>query len=647
MIMRNIKARLLVAIALLTCAIPAVAQNNFVTPGGSTAAGAINMCINGSNQAVPCSSGTPLQIAGTFSATLGGFAPGGTFATLTATNASASVALPAGAVVLFQNTGTTTVSCTLGIGSATATANEIQVAASSTVSVTVGTNTFGACIDQTGSVSNVVVLAGGSGLFTGIGGGGAGGGGGGAITIASGAVASGAYASGSIASGALASGSMVDLVATQTPIAAGAATATKGIAIGGQFDTTQKTLTNGQQGSIALSPRAAMFVAVGADGFAVTNAGTFAVTQATGTNLHAVLDTTSTTAVTQATAANLNATVVGTGTFATQSTLAAETTKVIGTTRTLGNVGAVVDFAGQNAASPANSWLIGGQFNTTPTTLTTGNSSPLQMDSAGNLLVNIKTGASSGAVAQGSTTSGQTGLLVQCAVTTGAPTYTTAQTDPLNCDTGGNLRVNVMAGPPGLAQGSTTSGQTGSMIMGAVTTAAPTNTTGQTAYASLATTGGLRIAGDGTKLLVTPDSVALPSNQSVNVNQIGGTGVIADPCQAIAKTYTPISITTATTTRIIAPTAAKKTYICNMYLFANGADNVAIVEGTGGTCGTGTAGVLGGTTAANGLNLLANEGSNMGVGSSAVLATAGANVDFCLITSAAISLAGHVAWVQQ
>src|SRR5258708_15625896 len=43
------------------------------------------------------------------------------------------------------------------------------------------------------------------------------------------------------------------------------------------------------------------------------------VTQTTGTNLHTVLDTTSTTAVTQATAANLNATVVGTGTFVTQS----------------------------------------------------------------------------------------------------------------------------------------------------------------------------------------------------------------------------------------------------------------------------------------------------------------------------------------
>lgn len=43
--------------------------------------------------------------------------------------------------------------------------------------------------------------------------------------------------------------------------------------------------------------------------------------------------------------------------------------------------------------------------------------------------------------AQASTTSGQTGPLVQCAVTTAAPTYTTAQTDPLSCDTAGNLRI--------------------------------------------------------------------------------------------------------------------------------------------------------------------------------------------------------------
>lgn len=51
----------------------------------------------------------------------------------------------------------------------------------------------------------------------------------------------------------------------------------------------------------------------------IVDSGTTTVTQATGTNLHAVIDTGSTTAATQATASNLNATVVGTGTFSVQT----------------------------------------------------------------------------------------------------------------------------------------------------------------------------------------------------------------------------------------------------------------------------------------------------------------------------------------
>lgn len=118
------------------------------------------------------SSENPLPVTLSGGASFSGFTPNGSYANLTATGSSASVALPAGTTVALQNTGTTTVSCTLGIGSAVATTNEVQVPASSTVFVTVGTNTFGACIDQTGSVSNLIVLAGGAGLGTGFGGGG-------------------------------------------------------------------------------------------------------------------------------------------------------------------------------------------------------------------------------------------------------------------------------------------------------------------------------------------------------------------------------------------------------------------------------------------------------------------------------------------
>jgi hypothetical protein len=53
----------------------------------------------------------------------------------------------------------------------------------------------------------------------------------------------------------------------------------------------------------------------------------------------------------------------------------------------VGNAGGIFDAVGQNAASPANELLIGGQFNTTPTTITSGNMSPLQLNASGQLLV--------------------------------------------------------------------------------------------------------------------------------------------------------------------------------------------------------------------------------------------------------------------
>jgi hypothetical protein len=127
--------------------------------------------------------------------------------------------------------------------------------------------------------------------------------------------------------------------------------------------------------------------------------------------------------------------------FSVNATLSAETTKNIGTIRVTGNVGGVLDAIGQNVAAPAN-WLQAGcQFQTTPTTITPGNGSPCQMDNAGNLLVKVN--APVVGLAQASTTSGQTGSLVMGAVTTAAPSYTTAQTDPLSLTTTGALRQDI------------------------------------------------------------------------------------------------------------------------------------------------------------------------------------------------------------
>lgn len=129
----------------------------------------------------------------------------------------------------------------------------------------------------------------------------------------------------------------------------------------------------------------------------------------------------------------------------------------------------------------------------TSTLQTSGGQKTQIVDGSGNVIgatsnaldVNIKSGASSGAVAQGSTTSGQTGGLIQAAVTTSAPTYTTAQTSPLSLDTSGNLRVAVSGGAGSTISGSTAHDAAGSAVNpvaigGFASAAAPTNVSADT-----------------------------------------------------------------------------------------------------------------------------------------------------------------------
>jgi len=98
----------------------------------------------------------------------------------------------------------------------------------------------------------------------------------------------------------------------QGAAASGAAKAGNPVQIGGVFNTTQPTVTNGQEVEQQNTARGAQIVATGVDTFNVTvNAALPAGTNVLG---HVIVDTTSTTAVTQATAANLNAAVVGTKT---------------------------------------------------------------------------------------------------------------------------------------------------------------------------------------------------------------------------------------------------------------------------------------------------------------------------------------------
>lgn len=159
---------------------------------------------------------------------------------------------------------------------------------------------------------------------------------------------------------------------------------------------------------------------------------------------------------------------------------------------------------------------------------------------------------------------------------------------------------------------------------------------------------GTGAGGAGIPRVTMSNDSTLAANQSVNVNQVGGTTPVLDPCQANTPTIKPITITTNTTTNIITGTSAKKVYICYLYFQNVAADNIAVISGTtGATCGANTAALVGGTTAANGLNNAANSGQAFGNGGFSVMQVLTNNDDVCIITSAATPLAGLVKYVVQ
>jgi hypothetical protein len=102
-------------------------------------------------------------------------------------------------------------------------------------------------------------------------------------------------------------------------------------------------------------------------------------------------------------------------------------------------------------------------------------------------------------------------------------------------------------------------------------------------------------------------------------------------------------INTAASLQEISGTAGKQVYICSIQ-FVVSADNVALVEGTGATCGTGTAGIFGGATAATGWNLAANGQVSLGSGLGMVGRTAVAGDNVCLLVSSAAQVSGGFTW---
>lgn len=323
-------------------------------------------------------------------------------------------------------------------------------------------------------------------------------------------------------------------------------------------------------------------------------------------------------AVTQGTAANLNATVVGTGTFAVQSAPTAISTWGLAS-------------AAQNVSTPTNGLLVQGQFNTTPTTVASGNISPLQMDNAGNLLVNIKAGAAGGGAVYGPTASGSSAANPPVLIGGTATGVSNA-----------NVVVSAVKLASTAAQATDTSLVTNESPNSTLTT----NTTASAAVEG--TTSDTPYAGSGNSTL----SAALRGIYAAVTSSIpSGTARIGytsdDPCTQLTKKSAPFSITAST--QIITGTASNKTYFCSINIIAGAAQNAALVEGTGSVCATNIYGLAGGTTAATGWNLAANGGLTLGSGNGTVIVgSADSNVlaaNVCLIVANAVQTSGTLTYV--
>jgi hypothetical protein len=177
---------------------------------------------------------------------------------------------------------------------------------------------------------------------------------------------------------------------------------------------------------------------------------------------------------------------------------------------------------------------------------------------------------------------------------------------------------------------------------------------------NIAQVGGAAIA-EGQAAMAASLPVAIASNQSAVSTSDAATSATGSAVPAKASYFggdasgnltgiitcdhwTPISLTA--NTQIITGASAKQTYVCSIAIVAAAATNVALVEGTGTTCATGTAGMAGGSTAATGWNFAANGGLTHGTGVGAIIRTATAADNVCLLVSAANQISGVITWTQ-
>lgn len=457
-------------------------------------------------------------------------------------------------------------------------------------------------------------------------------------------------------------------------VASGATDSGNPVKVGGIYNSTPITLTNGQRGDLQLDAsgfvKVAVASAVGLAQGSTTSGQTGSLVMGAVTTASPTYTTAQTSPLSLDTAGSLRVAIVsGGGSGGTSSNFgsaypAAGTAVGFtdGTNMVAGRVGDVNNVA---AATNYIDTLVIGRYNATQPTLTDTRFNALQVSSRGELLVGVGTtgfaitgtvtaNAGTGtlatsnaalALAIGSTTSGSTGPIVQCAVTTAAPTYITAQNDPLSCDTAGNLRVSTGTVTVTATNLSTNVAQINGVtpLMGngvtgtgsqRVTIASDNTAFSVNATLSAETTkviGVVRNLGNGGAIFDGATGAAPPANVvyagAVTSGATGGllSGIVACDSHAL------LNMTTATTTEIVALTASQSIYVCSILVSSAGTSTVTVQRGTGTNCGTGTAAMSAGH------ELTAQVGYARGSGLGTIMRGTASNA-LCITSSAAVNV---------
>lgn len=441
-----------------------------------------------------------------------------------------------------------------------------------------------------------------------------------AVTAASGSFSSGALASGSVASGAfasgsLAAGSMVDFLTIRGTKNNGTAAANSAL-VGGVYNSTPLTLTDTQQASLQADANGYLKVNVAAGGASGGTSSSFgAAMPATGTAIGLYDGTNMVRAKGDETSGiwvNIKA---GAGSGGTA--LADEAAFTQGTT---------------------NTTPMGCLYTTSVTNLTTGQAGAARctndrqvMVSDAALLTAFQSATPAGTndignfgVAQASTTSGQKGPLSQGAVTTGAPTYTTAQTNPLSLTTAGDLRVVFSNATIAVTA---TNLSTNVAQFNGVTPLMGNGASGTGAQRVSVSNDSSAIAGWGQGATgAAPPSGAV----QIGANASGATGgLMAGLIQCDSTAIYDAS--TSGSTELKALTSGRTIYVCGYSIVSGGTVNVKLIYGTGTACATGS------NNMTPAYQLTAQVGIVDGAPFSRGLKTASANA-LCLNTSAGVAV---------